>query len=58
MKQVFSSLVIVAAVSVFAALFALNLSQWHYYADTLAGIAYHYALPAAQAAGAIAQGLE
>ena len=44
---------IVFAASVFAALFVLNLTNWAYYADTLAGIAYHYALPAALAAATL-----
>lgn len=39
---------------VFAALFGLNLSNWDYYADTPAAIAYHYALPAALAAATLA----
>ena len=47
------SVVIIAAVSVFAAPFALNLTNWGYYADTLAGIVYHYALPAALAAATL-----
>jgi len=32
---------------------ALNLTNWGYYADTLTGIAYHYALPAALAAATL-----
>ncbi|MCH7937213.1 MAG: hypothetical protein IH994_09005 [Proteobacteria bacterium] len=53
MRRVFSSVVIIAAASVFGALFVLNLTNWVYFADTLAAIAYHYALPAALVAAAL-----
>jgi len=52
--RVLSSLVVVAAALVSLALLALNVRNREYYADSLAGILYHFALPAALAVGLLA----
>ncbi len=54
MKNLFSILVILSAAGFFAAMLALNVGNYAYYADSPGNAAYHFGLPAGLAAATLA----
>ena len=54
MKNLFSISVILLAAGFFAAMLALNVSNYVYYADSLGNAAYHFGVPAGLAAATLA----